>query len=153
MTTFISVEIPDNAKDRLQLLTNILAKHGNNSPINSYLKPEEVNLLNQAHQLLSQISELKAQVRKLGQKRDNDLGLKAKVRTPNTLPYILRSIRDGLLLHFKNEEYQLTDWGFDVSVNNVSSRRANADADASQQSTADMDHSTEDGQGDENGVS
>lgn len=118
----VQVEIPRNADKLTQLVADVLKKHeadGEASLIAVFDMAALKTLNESAAQKLSAAAAANRNKEKATQSRNLALGIdKGQTsKTPGTVSYIIRSVRDILLGIHRGKEQQLGDWGFEVNFN------------------------------------
>ncbi|MBK7872230.1 MAG: hypothetical protein IPJ74_16925 [Saprospiraceae bacterium] len=121
----VQVIIPKNADELIALAKKVMEKHymdGGGSLLNDL--PWEVlnNRLYEAEMKLEEARKANRDKEKATQTRNIALGIDKgqSSKTPNTVKYIVKSVRDLLLGTFRGREQELGDWGFEVNRNTSS---------------------------------
>ncbi|MFN7119470.1 MAG: hypothetical protein ACK4TA_21930 [Saprospiraceae bacterium] len=118
------VIVPRNADKLITLAKNVMRKHYNDGEA-SPLKAIDWNMLStklyEAEMKLQEARRVNREKEKEIQARNRALGIDRgqDSKTINTVLYIVKSVRDLLLGHFRSREQELGDWGFEVNFNSV----------------------------------
>lgn len=118
----VQVEIPRNPDKLTSLAGEILKKHEDDSDtslLTVFAMAAFRELNESAARKLSEANAANRNKEKATQARNLALGT-AKgqtTKTPGTVSYIVRSIRDILLGIYRGQEQKLGDWGFEVNFN------------------------------------
>ncbi|MDX1940742.1 MAG: hypothetical protein SFU99_09340 [Saprospiraceae bacterium] len=130
----IQVIIPKNADELIALAKKVMEKHymdGGASLLQDLAWDVLNNRLYEAEMKLEEARKANRDKEKATQMRNIALGIdKGQTsKTPNTVQYIVRAIRDVLLGTFRGREQELGDWGFEVnrSTSSVSEEREAAE--------------------------
>lgn len=120
----VQVLIPTNADQLIALTKRIQQKHyqdGNNSPLQNMDWSQLDNLLLEAEQKLEEGRKANRDKETATQARNLALGTdKTQTsKTPNTIKYLVKSIRDILLGVFRGREQELGNWGFEVNASGI----------------------------------
>ena len=125
----VQVIIPRNADELIALAKNVMQKHyndGSASLLHDLDWDLVSNKLYEAEMKLEEARQVNRDKEKATQARNIALGIdKGQTsRTPNTVKYIVKSIRDTLLGLFRGREQELGDWGFEVNFNSAGDKEA-----------------------------
>jgi hypothetical protein len=118
----VQVIIPRRAEPLITLAKLLMQKHQSDGS-NSLLKNLDWNTLNmrlyEAEQKFQEAQALSREKEKATQTRNIALGTDKgqSSKTPNTVQYIVRAVRDLLLGNFRGREQELGAWGFEVNFN------------------------------------
>lgn len=118
----VQVIIPRNADKLTKLVANVLKKHdadGSASLLSAFDMAALKTLNDDAAKKLSDAGAANRNKEKATQARNLALGTGKgrNTKTPGTVAYIVRSVRDILLGIYRGKEQQLGDWGFTVNFN------------------------------------
>lgn len=117
----VQIIIPTNADQLIALAKKVMQKHyedGASSPLNSL----DWNVLNtrlyEAEMKLEEGRKLSRDKETATQARNLALGIEKgqNSKTPNTVQYLVKSVRDTLLGIFRGREQELGNWGFEVNT-------------------------------------
>ncbi|MDX1943497.1 MAG: hypothetical protein SFU99_23220 [Saprospiraceae bacterium] len=117
--------IPRNADALIALAKKVMEKHymdGGASLLNDLPWDVLNNRLYEAEMKLEEARKANRDKEKATQTRNIALGIDKgqSSKTPNTVKYIVKSVRDLLLGTFRGREQELGDWGFEVNRNTSS---------------------------------
>lgn len=121
----VQVIIPRNANELIALAKKVMEKHYLDGGA-SLLKDLPLDVLNnklyEAETKQEEARKANRDKEKATQMRNIALGLDQgqTSKTPNTVKYIVKSVRDLLLGTFRGREQELGDWGFEVNRNTSS---------------------------------
>lgn len=116
----VNVDIPRNPEKLNKLVQDILKKHtadGSASILNVFDMAALQTISDDVAAKITEAAALNRKKEKATQARDLALGV-AKTqnsKTPNTVAYVVRCIRDILLGMYRGREQSLGDWGFEVN--------------------------------------
>lgn len=121
----VQVIIPKNADELIALAKKVIEKHymdGGASLLNDLPWDVLNNRLYEAEMKLEEARKANRDKEKATQTRNIALGIDKgqSSKTPNTVKYIVKSVRDLLLGTFRGREQELGDWGFEVNRNTSS---------------------------------
>ncbi len=116
----VQVVIPRTADELINLTKSVMQKHyndGNSSLLNSLSWDGVSNKLYEAEMKLEEARQINRDKEKATQARNIALGIDhgQSSKTPNTVKYIVRVVRDVLLGVYRGKEQILGDWGFEVN--------------------------------------
>lgn len=119
----VQVAVPRNADKLTKLVADILKKHGDDgadSILAVFDMPALQRINDEAAKKLADAAAVNRNKEKATQARNLALGTaKGQTsKTPGTVSYFVRSVRDILLGIYRGKEQQLGDWGFEVNFNN-----------------------------------
>jgi len=123
MNVFVKVDFPARMKGRGDLLIALKKKHeeeGSASPLRAHMTPELEKQLEETMMAIEEVEALRKKFRQAIQYRNQLLGKGVSKRTPGKLPFLLAKWRDALLVAYRGLELKLTDWGFNVTMTEVS---------------------------------
>ncbi len=125
----VQVIIPRNADELIVLAKKVIEKHNLDGGA-SLLHDLDWNTLGSklydAEMKLEEARQVSRDKEKATQARNIALGIDRgqNSKTPNTVKYIVKSIRDTLLGLFRGREQELGDWGFEVNFNSAGDKEA-----------------------------
>lgn len=120
----VQIVMPRNSDNWIKLAKLVLKKHQEDGAssllMNLGLDNMEMVLV-KAEQKLQEAQALNREKEKATQRRNIALGTDKgqNSKTPNTVHYIIRAVRDLLLGNFRGKEQELGAWGFEVNVRTV----------------------------------
>lgn len=122
----VRILIPTGPNLLIQLAKDILQKHDNDgaSSLLHHLDMEALRTkLYKAEKAQEEAGKASRDKENATQTRNLALGIERgqTSKTPNTVKYIVKSIRDLLLGYFRGREQELGDWGFEVNTKTWSS--------------------------------
>lgn len=117
----VQVIIPRKVDELVTLANQVLQKHesdGNESLLSSLDWKTLKSKLKEAEAKLDEARQINRDKEKTTQARNIALGIERgqTSKTPNTVKYIVRSVRDVLLGIYRGREQELGDWGFEVNM-------------------------------------
>lgn len=117
----VQVIIPRRTEPLVALAKSVLQKHyndGANSLLSSLNLDNLQQRLYEAEQKLNEAGQTSRDKEKATQTRNIALGIDRgqNSKTPNTVAYMVRSVRDVLLGSFRGREQELGAWGFEVNA-------------------------------------
>lgn len=121
----VQIVLPTTADGWITLAKLVLKKHyedGAGSLLNNLNLDQLQTVLYEVEQKFQEGQALNREKEKATQLRNIALGLDKgqSSKTPNTVKYIVRAIRDLLLGTFRGREQELGAWGFEVNFNTIS---------------------------------